>query len=250
MATRRRWEGLLIERTPAQERAFREATDKLKRELLPMQVMAFAAAAEQLLLTGKAYEMLVEMGKEPLAIANELGCCTRGLRQAGELAETYGDLDSEELVNAACLAVQRGELTIATLNRCLESRQALLKALDVGGGFARALVDWQRMTATGEPPPVGFVACNLAVFMGECLAKDACLEMSCGLAAAFPDGQLSVKQAESLVGDYWLREVTPELIDEIAARAVEMVSESNAVVAAPDKGQHAVCRSVDSAAWE
>ena len=191
------------------------------------QLVCFAHAVKVLLCAGRTYRALLAERFDRFEICIVLERPASRLEKAAELADTYGDTNLEELVNAGILAHARGRLRMGTMNRCVESEAVTAKTLGLSGAFARALLEWRRLKRSGEVPPVEFVAYHLAGHWGEVVHEDEWLELGCHLASAFPEGQLTVARGEEIVAEYYGRLVTPELAEEIAAAAIEEVKRAS-----------------------
>ncbi len=184
-------------------------------------LMAFACFASVLLLRGRAYLLGTCQNREPLELARDLGRPVQTLRRMADLADAYGDIESEELENVAFLAMARGVVRPQVFSACVESEARLLRTLAPTGAFAGCLLEWRRLKAAGDLPPPEFVAYCLAGDWDQVIYKHNWPDIACHLAAAFTDGQLTVEQVEELVAAHGMQVLTPELARELAEEAIE-----------------------------
>ncbi len=210
----------------------------LIRQVQQDQLIAFAQAAERVLLAGEAYLAGCAEGVNLLQMEVDTGLPQRQLKRAGVLATSYGETDAEELVSAAFLAASRKGLNMEAVNRglcgpssrCPAAAGNVLRILVTTGVFARALVERRRMTDEGEPPQLEHVAYHLAGHWGEVIYKDTWPAMAGDLASAFPAGRLPVKQAEDIVARFGMQMLTPELCKRMAMEAIKTVQNGGAGV--------------------
>ena len=136
------------------------------------------------------------------------------------LAEAYGEWNHEELESAAFLAACRQAVTMQVFASCVESEARLLGTLGPSGAFARCLLEWRKLKATGDLPPTEYVAYCVSGDWGQFIDKHSLPEIACHLAAAFEDSQLTMTQAEQIVAEHAMRMLTPELARELAEEAI------------------------------
>ena len=189
-----------------------------RHQLNHVALTAFAYQAAALLDRGLAYRSGVDAGREPLELARHLNRPIRTLQRMADLADAYGEVEGEELKEAAFLAASRELVTWRTFNACLESEPLLLRALGPSGEFACCLLEWRKLR--GASPPLEYVAYCLAGDWGQYTDKHGAPEIACHLAAAFPEEQLSMAQAEEVVSRHCMQLMTPALARSIAADAI------------------------------
>ena len=181
---------------------------------------AFANVADVLLDRGLAYTLGVSEGREPLQLMCDLRRPIRRLERMADLADAYDEWDFEELENAAFLAASRQVVRTQTFAACVASEARLLRTLGPSGAFARCLLEWQKLKATGDLPPTEYVAYCVSGDWGQFIDKHSLPEIACHLAAAFSEEQFAVTQAEELVAEHDMQMLTPELARELADEAI------------------------------
>jgi hypothetical protein len=125
-----------------------------RNQLDHMLLAVFANAADVLLHRGLAYMVGVSEGRKPLELTCDLQRPIRRLERMADLAEAYGEWDHEELESAAFLAASCQAVRMQTFAACAESEPRLLRTLGPSGAFARCLLEWRKLRAAGNLPPV------------------------------------------------------------------------------------------------
>lgn len=188
--------------------------------IIPNHLKVFAYLAAVTVRRGRVYRFAQEIGVSPLEITTELGRDLRHLKRVGDLADTYGQPNTTEYRHAAWLAFSCYGLRMETVVAGIESDEAMLKILGPTGRFARALAGWRRLVATGAPPPVESVACQIGHFYGVDVDEYSVTGIVLDLVDAFPPGCVTRDELWTVVADHRGALVLPELCRSIAEDAV------------------------------
>ena len=203
-------------RTRQQELNFLREMNRIIRTGL----QAFACAAAVTINRGRVYRHAQQIGMSPLEIATALGRDLQHLKRVGRLADTYGKPTTLEFRNASWLAIRCSDMGMETVVAAIDSADIMLTTLEPTGRFARALVEWRRRVAAGEPPPVESVTSQIGHYFGVEVDEYSITDIVRDLVDAFAPGIVTRDELLTVVADHRGALVTPELCRTIAADAV------------------------------
>ena len=189
---------------------------------------AFAYAAAVTVNRGRLYRFAQEIGVSPLEITTELGRDVQHLNRVGDLADTYGQPATIEFRHAAWLAFSCYGLRMGAVVAAIESAETMAKTLGPTGRFARAVLEWRRLTAAGELPPAEAVACQIGHFFGVEVDEYSVADIVRDLVDALPTQSVSTEQLLAIVAQYRGAVMSPELVSVIAADVVKLAGTSTA----------------------